>query len=85
VQRMRYLDIDSYRNDHDRFGACHRCGWTQHLEKVNHSRRGMLHADRTCRWVCAECIHDLSASAPIHVPSGFGIGNDHAKHHRSAA
>src|ERR1019366_8349618 len=63
---MRHLDIDSYRNDYDRFGACHRCGWTRHLEKINHSRRGVLHADRTCRWVCAECIHDLSASATIH-------------------
>ena len=46
-------------------GQCQRCGWTDALRKVRRHHRSALGADRHMRFLCDECIGDLSAAAEV--------------------
>jgi hypothetical protein len=78
-------NLDSDRNSPRRAGACHRCGWAQPLYKVGRSQRPLQHADRTCRWICADCIDDISLQVqPSPALPGASIRNDRPLHHTAA-
>jgi hypothetical protein len=52
---------------HGRRDACHRCGWTQELAKVDRKLRAQFSSVAHFRWLCDECIDDLTAEQPVPV------------------
>jgi hypothetical protein len=54
---------------HARRDACHRCGWTQELVKVDRRQRAQFSSAARYRWMCDECIDDLTADQPVAVAS----------------
>jgi len=55
------------RGGHQRYGACHRCGWPESLRKVTMRRTSgsiLNRAEALVRgtaWLCDECASELSA------------------------
>lgn len=43
-------------------GACHRCGWTDALTRVDRRQRATLGSGRHFRMLCDDCVNDLRAS-----------------------
>ena len=53
--------------NHRRHGACQHCGWTDSLQKVTrHQAAQMRHGGLSLRfgfrWLCDDCISDLSGA-----------------------
>ena len=63
---------------HRRHGACQHCGWTDSLQKVTRHQAAEMrrsgHGLRLgFRWICDDCISDLTAAdqeRPVSVGSG---------------
>jgi hypothetical protein len=69
-----------------RFGACHRCGWVTQLERITRAQRPALRVDRSCRWMCDDCVKDLSTNTVrTYVSPTIRIGTDYRQDRHSAA
>jgi hypothetical protein len=71
-----------------REAACHRCGWNQPVRKIGRAERAQLGAGHQFRWLCDDCVRDLS-SAGKHEPAQTSAvkdsRNDQARRSRSVA
>jgi hypothetical protein len=80
---------DSTENgSHQREAACHRCGWNQPVRKIGRAERAQLGAGHQFRWLCDDCVRDLSSGGtPERVKTGAvkASGNDQARRSRSVA
>jgi hypothetical protein len=56
---------------YQRYGRCHRCGWSQPLARVRGRRNFAAMKQATggvtlgCRWLCEECLVALRADEPF--------------------
>jgi hypothetical protein len=47
---------------HRREAPCHRCGWTQPLSRLDRHQQISLATTERYRWLCDECVTDLTAT-----------------------
>jgi hypothetical protein len=72
---MNVTDVSRVGKHHQRHGDCHRCGWTETLQKwspqgaVGMSTGIALALGLGGRWLCDDCVSEFS-SVPVerHVP-----------------
>ena len=68
-----------------REAACHRCGWTQPLAKVSRSEQLRLGADQRFRWLCDDCLTELTGAHELVTTAAASYEPEHAARHRSVA